>query len=234
MSGEAATGEDDLAQAHILVVDDDARIRDLLRRFLARHGYTVTAARDAAHAGRLLTSQIFDLLIVDVMMPGEDGISFARRMRGETGAPILLLTARGDVEDRISGLEAGADDYLVKPFEPRELLLRCAAILHRAKRPVELALGRNRYDVLRGELLCDGKPVRLTTAERALMRVFAARPNETVSRERLAGKLGGGGEVRERAVDVQIARLRRKLEADPKNPRCLRSVRGSGYMLTPD
>ncbi|MEM6621225.1 MAG: response regulator [Pseudomonadota bacterium] len=228
--------------AHILVVDDDQRIRDLLKRFLARNGYLVSVARDAAHATRLLESLAFDLLVVDVMMPGEDGFSFTRRVRSDVEVPILLLTARGETGDRIEGLEAGADDYLPKPFEPRELLLRVAAILRRAvpvapepPQPKALALGETVYDILRGELSRGEEAVRLTSTEQALMRVFSRQPNEPVSRTRLAEELGGAsGEVQERAVDVQITRLRRKIERDPKNPRYLQTVRGSGYMLTPD
>jgi two-component system phosphate regulon response regulator OmpR len=226
----------------VLVVDDDARIRDLLKRFLTRNGYLVTAARDAAHASRLLDSLAFDLLVVDVMMPGEDGFSFTRRIRGKLDTPILLLTARGATGDRIEGLEAGADDYLAKPFEPRELLLRIAAILRRAAppplpdaAPKTLTLGEARFDILRGELRRGSAVIRLTSTEQALMRVFARQPNETISRARLAEELGGSaGEVQERAVDVQITRLRRKIEADPRAPRYLQTVRGSGYMLTPD
>jgi len=228
--------------AHILVIDDDQRIRDLLKRFLARNGYLVSVARDAAHASRLLESLSFDLLIVDVMMPGEDGLSFTRRIRAAGDMPVLLLTARGETGDRIEGVEAGADDYLPKPFEPRELLLRVAAILRRATPPPSeeqvvktLALGDKRYDLVRGELRQGDVAVRLTSTEQALMRVFSRQPNEPVSRMRLAEELGGtGGEVQERAVDVQITRLRRKLELDPKNPRYLQTVRGAGYMLTPD
>ena len=228
--------------AHILVVDDDGRIRDLLKRFLAKNGYLVTIARDAAHASRLLDSLSFDLLIVDVMMPGEDGLAFTNRMREALQIPILLLTARGETEDRIQGLEAGADDYLPKPFEPRELLLRVAAILRRSvPEPVEaappkaLTMGEIEYDLMRGELRKGETSVRLTSTEQALMRVFSRQPNEPVSRSRLAEELGGTqGEVQERAVDVQITRLRRKIETDPKNPRYLQTVRGSGYMLTPD
>ena len=228
--------------AHILVIDDDQRIRDLLQKFLARNGYLVTVARDAGHASRLLESLEFDLLIVDVMMPGEDGISFTRRVRANGMAPVLLLTARGETDDRIAGLEAGADDYLPKPFEPRELLLRVAAILRRAA-PAQapapavksLTLGDKHYDLLRGELRQGEATVRLTSTEQALMRVFSRQPNEPVSRMRLAEELGGSdGDVQERAVDVQITRLRRKLEIDPKNPRYLQTVRGAGYMLTPD
>lgn len=228
--------------AHILVIDDDQRIRDLLKRFLARNGYLVSVARDAAHATRLLESLAFDLLIVDVMMPGEDGYAFTKRMRDRIEVPILLLTARGETDDRIEGLEAGADDYLPKPFEPRELLLRVAAILRRAvparpetEQPKALALGETIYDLARGELTRGEEPVRLTSTEQALMRVFSRQPNEPVSRMRLAEELGGSsGDVQERAVDVQITRLRRKIETDPKNPRYLQTVRGAGYMLTPD
>ena len=228
--------------AHILVVDDDARIGDLLKRFLSRNGYLVTVARDAGHASRLLQSLAFDLLVIDVMMPGEDGFSLTRRIRKEIDTPILLLTARGETGDRIEGLEAGADDYLPKPFEPRELLLRIAAILRRAApppvadaAPKTLMLGEAHFDILRGELKRGDEVVRLTSTEQALMRVFARKPNEPVSRTRLAAELGGtAGEVQERAVDVQITRLRRKIEVNPKAPRYLQTVRGSGYRLTPD
>ncbi len=228
--------------AHLLVVDDDQRIRDLLKKFLARNGYLVSVARDAAHASRLLESLAFDMLIVDVMMPGEDGVSFTRRIRDQADAPIMLLTARSETDERITGLEAGADDYLAKPFEPRELLLRVGAILRRATPPVppaeapkSLVLGETSYDLLRGELKRGEDAVRLTSTEQALMRVFSRQPNEPVSRMRLAEELGGAsGDVQERAVDVQITRLRRKIERDPKNPRYLQTVRGAGYMLTPD
>ena len=228
--------------SHILVIDDDQRIRDLLKRFLARNGYLVTIARDAAHASRLLDALAFDMLIVDVMMPGEDGVAFTRRIRDQIEAPILLLTAKSETDDRIHGLEAGADDYLSKPFEPRELLLRVAAILRRAapvapeiEAPKVLRLGDKHYDLIRGQLNHGELAVRLTSTEQALMRVFSRQPNEPVSRMRLAEELGGSeGDVQERAVDVQITRLRRKLEQDPKNPRYLQTVRGAGYMLTPD
>lgn len=230
------------AAAHILVVDDDQRIRDLLRKFLSRSGYLVTTARDAAHAARLLDGLAFDLLVIDVMMPGEDGLSLTRRLRDVIEAPILLLTARGETGERIEGLEAGADDYLAKPFEPRELLLRINAILRRAvvpaaprPQPAVLMLGETMYDLARGELTRGAALVRLTSTEAALMRVFARQPNEPVTRTRLAEELGGtGGDVQDRAVDVQITRLRRKIEVDPKAPRYLQTVRGSGYMLTPD
>lgn len=228
--------------AHILVVDDDQRIRPLLRQFLVRHGYLVTEARDAAHARRILAGLAFDLLIIDVMMPGEDGFSLTAAVRKSAESPILLLTARGETEDRITGFESGADDYLPKPFEPRELLLRVAAILRRAsivpvkdEPPKTLLLGETRYDIGRGELWHGEDPVRLTSTEAALMRVFAKAPNEALSRARLVEELGAAaGGAQERAVDVQITRLRRKIESDPKNPRYLQTVRGEGYMLTPD
>lgn len=240
MTRPGVDGGEDVA--HILVVDDDQRIRDLLKRFLARHGFLVTAAQDAGHARRLLANLAFDLLIVDVMMPGEDGVSFTRAIRREIAAPVLLLTARTGAEDRIGGLEAGADDYLAKPFEPRELVLRVGAILRRTgpvvsapPAPKTLSFGAIRYDIIRGELSRAGELVRLTSTEQALMRVFSRQPNEPVTRARLAEELGGAqGGVQDRAVDVQITRLRRKIELDPKSPRYLQTVRGSGYMLTPD
>jgi two-component system phosphate regulon response regulator OmpR len=234
-------GGADAPDAHLLVVDDDERIRTLLTKFLARNGFMVSAARDAAHARRLIDGLVFDLLIVDVMMPGEDGLSLVRGLRDEIQTPVLLLTARGEAEDRITGFEAGADDYLAKPFEPRELLLRVAAILRRAAPAAEkaappktLTLGDARYDVGRNELWRGDDLVRLTTSESALMRAFARSPNEALSREALVSELGGPGSAQERAVDVQITRLRRKIEADPRNPRYLQTVRGAGYMLTPD
>ncbi len=225
--------------AHILVVDDDERIRTLLKRYLARSGFYVSVARDAAQARRLLAGLEFDLLVVDVMMPGEDGLALTAAIRPEIATPILLLTARGEPDDRIEGLEAGADDYLPKPFEPRELLLRIAAILRRARPapapapepPRTLALGDVRYDVARGELWRGAEPIRLTTTESALMRVLARFPHEPVDRRTLLAELD---DAQERAVDVQVTRLRRKIEIDPRAPRYLQTVRGAGYMLTPD
>lgn len=232
----------DLPDAHVLVVDDDARIRGLLQKFLARSGFWVSVARDAAHARRLLEGLDFDLIVLDVMMPGETGLELTESLRETLNTPILLLTARGDAEDRIKGLEAGADDYLPKPFEPRELLLRINAILRRVPKPAPrseppktIQLGEVRYDVTRGELWRAREMIRLTATESMLMRIFAGRPNEPVSRVELVEELGGGvAEAQERAVDVQITRLRRKIEADPKTPRYLQTVRGAGYMLAPD
>ncbi len=234
------------ADPHLLIVDDDERIRGLLQKFLARQGFWVSAARDAAHARRLLGGLEFDLIVLDVMMPGEDGVTFCRSLRETLTTPIMLLTAKGETEDRITGLEAGADDYLAKPFEPRELLLRINAILRRVPPedsgqalPKVLNLGPLRYDVEKGKLWHGDAPVRLTATESQLMRIFAATPGEPVGRAKLVEDLGrGGGEdgggAQERAIDVQITRLRRKLETNPKQPRYLQTVRGAVYMLAPD
>ncbi len=231
---------------HLVIVDDDERIRDLLARYLKRAGFLITTARDAAHARRLLSGLEFDMLVLDVMMPGEDGISLTESLRRELTVPILLLTARSETEDRIRGLEAGADDYLTKPFEPRELLLRIGAILRRMPEvrqlsavPKVLHLGEVRYDMDRGELWSGDNQVRLTATEVQLMRVFAVHAGEPLSRLQLVEELGRAGSgdhpgAQERAVDVQITRLRRKIEADPKQPRYLQTVRGAGYLLAPD
>jgi len=233
----------DLPEAHLLIVDDDERIRGLLQKFLIRHGFWVTAVRDAQHARRVLAGLEFDLIVMDVMMPGEDGISLTRRLRDdEVSTPILLLTAKGETEDRIAGLEAGADDYLAKPFEPKELLLRINAILRRVpvdasltEGPKIMHLGPVRYNVERGEMWRGDELVRLTATESALMKIFSSCPNKPVSRAKLVEDLGRDtGQAQERAVDVQITRLRRKIEEDPKQPRYLQTVRGEGYMLAPD
>jgi len=224
---------------HLLIVDDDDRIRELLKEYLARAGFRVTAASGGAPARKLMESLDFDLAVFDVMMPGEDGFSLTRWLREQRGAagktPVLMLTARGESEARIEGLRTGADDYLAKPFEPEELLLRIEAILRRAQdRPVQagpLSLGRCRFDPDRGELICEGEPVRLTEAEVALLRQLARTPHEPVDRLELArGSVDPSG----RAVDVQVTRLRRKIEDDPKAPRYLQTVRGVGYRLAPD
>jgi len=228
--------------AHLLIVDDDERIRKLIQQFLSRNGFWTTAARDADHARRLLEGLDFDLIVLDVMMPGDDGITFTKELRQTRDTPILLLTAKGESSDRISGLEAGADDYLPKPFEPKELLLRINAILRRVPQaeevldaPKSLSLGDIRYDIDRGEMWRDEELIRLTATEVALMKIFSSCPGEPVSRAKLVEDLGRDrGQAQERAVDVQITRLRRKIEADPKQPRYLQTVRGSGYMLAPD
>jgi two-component system phosphate regulon response regulator OmpR len=228
--------------AHLLIVDDDERIRTLLQKFLMRHGFLVTAARDAGHARRILAGLDFDLIVLDVMMPGEDGISLCRSLRETHTTPILLLTAKGETDNRIEGFEAGADDYLPKPFEPKELLLRINAILRRvpdvapdAATPKILSLGPIRYDTERGEMWQGADLVRLTATEMQLMKIFAAQPGAPISRVKLVEDLGRDrGQAQERAVDVQITRLRRKIEENPKQPRYLQTVRGAGYMLAPD
>ncbi|MEO9819149.1 MAG: response regulator [Paracoccaceae bacterium] len=227
---------------HLLIVDDDERIRILLQKFLMRNGFLVSAARDAAHARRILLGLDFDLIVLDVMMPGEDGLSLCRSIRETHQTPIMLLTAKGDTDNRIEGLEAGADDYLSKPFEPKELLLRINAILRRTPKmdseevtPKVLNLGSIRYEMDRGELWQGDDLVRLTATEIQLMKIFSAKPGEPISRSQLVEDLGRDrGQAQERAVDVQITRLRRKLEENPKQPRYLQTVRGSGYMLAPD
>jgi len=228
--------------AHLLIVDDDERIRTLLQKFLMRHGFLVTAARDAAHARRILAGLDFDLIVLDVMMPGEDGLALTASLRETMQTPILLLTAKGETENRIEGLEAGADDYLAKPFEPKELLLRINAILRRMPDtsaedvvPKVMSLGAIRYDLERGEMWEGDVLVRLTATEVQLMKIFAAKPGEPLSRAKLVEELGRDrGQAQERAVDVQITRLRRKIEDNPKQPRYLQTVRGAGYMLAPD
>jgi len=218
---------------HLLVVDDDRRIRDLLSRFLSGEGYRVTTAETAMEARAKLNGLSFDLLILDVMMPGESGFDFAKALRGTSSVPILMLTARDAAESRIKGLEMGADDYLSKPFEPRELSLRIANILKRAQ-PIVLPpaesvrFGPFVYHLARGELRRGEEVIRLTDREREMLRVLAASPGETVSRQALAGN---GGAVSERAIDVQVNRLRRKIERNPANPLFIQTVRGVGYRL---
>jgi two-component system phosphate regulon response regulator OmpR len=223
---------------HLLIVDDDDRIRGLIKEYLTRAGFRVTTAPDAAAARRLLATLDFDLLVFDVMMPGEDGFSLTRWVRSESASrltPVLMLTARDAPEDRIGGLRLGADDYLSKPFEPEELLLRIEAILRRAAArpagPQRLSLGRCSFDPERGELLRDEAPVRLTEAEARLLRRLALSAHAAVDRLDLARETA---DPSGRAVDVQVTRLRRKIETDPKTPRYLLTARGVGYMLAPD
>src|SRR6476620_10718626 len=218
---------------HLLVVDDDRRIRDLLSRFLAGEGYRVTTADNAADARAKLKGLHFNLLILDVMMPGESGFDLAKSLRAGSNVPILMLTARDAAESRIKGLEMGADDYLSKPFEPRELSLRIANILKRAQPaaapPVEsVRFGPFVYHLARGDLRKGEEVIRLTDRERDMLRVLAATPGETVPRMALAGD---GGSAGERAVDVQINRLRRKIERNPAKPLYVQTVRGIGYRL---
>jgi len=219
--------------AHILVVDDDDRIRDLLSQFLRGRGLRVTAASDGARALRLLAQMRFDLIILDVMMPEVDGFEVTEQVRGEDATPIILLTARGEPEDRIRGLSLGADDYLPKPFEPEELILRVQAILRRAlpqtRGPSAVAFGPWRFEIEAGQLSAEGKGVRLTGGETALLAALAKSPGQAVSRQSLSEQAANG--AGERAVDVQITRLRRKIEADPKAPVFIQTVRGAGYKL---
>lgn len=225
---------------HLLIVDDDERIRSLLQQFLVQSDYLVSTAEDAEQARTLLSAIEFDLIILDVMMPGQDGISFTAELRTlQNNTPILLLTARGETEDRIKGLEAGADDYLPKPFEPKELLLRINAILRRMPdlkedqmMPKTLSLGHLKYDVARNELWEGENQIRLTTTESQLMKIFTSALGEPISRVDLVTSLGRDvNSAQDRAIDVQITRLRRKIEVNPGQPRYLQTVRGAGYML---
>jgi two-component system, OmpR family, phosphate regulon response regulator OmpR len=221
---------------HILVVDDDTRLRNLLKKFLSDQGYMVTTAADAAEARRQMAALQFDLLVVDVMMPGEDGMSLTRGIRETSTVPILMLTAMGESGDRIRGLEMGVDDYMSKPFEPKELVLRIGSILRRAPpadlaAKLELRFGECRYDLARQKLARSGIPVHLTAGESQLLKILAQRANEPVDRAELATD---DGDANPRTIDVQITRLRRKLEPDPRQPRYLQTVRGTGYMLRTD
>ncbi|WP_322989962.1 response regulator [Hoeflea sp.] len=220
--------------AHLLVVDDDTRIRDLLSRYLTEQGFRVTTAADAAEARRKLDGIDFDLLIIDVMMPGESGLSLTRSLREIKTVPILMLTALAEGDARIDGLEAGADDYLPKPFNPRELVLRINNILKRGGQPAtpkveQVVFGPYTFIIARRELKKSGEVVRLTDREREIMVTFAENAGETVPRHEL---VSGDIEVGERTIDVQINRLRRKIEEDPANPVWLQTVRGIGYRLS--
>jgi len=225
--------------AHVLVVDDDARLRTLLSRYLAENGFRVSTATHAEDARDKLRFLAPDALVLDVMMPGETGLALTAALRAENATvPILLLTARGAPEDRIAGFESGADDYLGKPFEPRELVLRLRAMLRRVAARAEAApsgplrLGRLEFDTGRGELSGPEGVVHLTGGEGALLAALAARPNEVLTREDIVAALGMD-ETGERAIDVQVTRLRRKIEVDPREPRFLHTVRGRGYVLKP-
>ena len=223
--------------AHIIIVDDDTRIRRLLRKFLVLEGYRVSEAVDAADARRKLEGLNFDLMIVDVMMPGETGVELVGALReGGNDTPILMLTALDETDHRVAGLAAGSDDYLAKPFDERELMYRIRNLLKRHGPPKEpmiesLVFGPFTFHIGRCDLRRDGEPVRLTDRERDIMRIFATRVGETIPRHEL---IGDDAEVGERTIDVQINRLRRKLENDPSNPLWLQTVRGVGYRLSPE
>ncbi len=222
---------------HILVVDDDTRLRELLHKYLIEQGFRVTTGANAADARAKLASIAFDLLVLDIMMPGETGLELTRELRAESAVPILLLTAMSETSDRIQGLEIGADDYLPKPFEPRELVLRINAILRRvqpepAPQPQQVRFGDFCFDLSRDELKHDEQYVRLTASEASLLKALARQPGVPLSRDDLSTASQISGNVR--TIDVQMTRLRRKIEADPKYPRYLQTVRGTGYVLKPD
>ncbi len=228
----SASPSDDAA--HLLVIDDDTRIRDLLKRYLSEQGFRVTTAAEASEARRKLEGLDFDLLIVDVMMPGESGLALTKSLREIKDVPILILTALDEAQSRVDGLEAGADDYLPKPFNPRELVLRVNNILRRGGPPPtpkieQVVFGPYTFTIARRELKKGADPVRLTDREREIMTLFAERAGETIPRHEL---VAGEAEVGERTIDVQINRLRRKIEADPGNPVWLQTVRGIGYRLS--
>ena len=222
-------------ETHLLIVDDDDRIRDLLKQYLTRAGHSVTTAADAAAARKLFQTFSFDLAIFDIMMPGEDGLSLLKTLRDDGNqTPVILLTARGQSDDRIEGLRLGADDYLPKPFEPEELALRTAAIIRRTHVPPppdEVEMSGLVFEPTRGLLTGPAGHIRLTDSELQLLTFLARHPGEPLSREALADKTSSGTE---RSIDVQVTRLRKKIEPDPRNPIHIQTVRGIGYRLMPD
>ncbi len=228
-------------RSHLLVVDDDRRLRQLLLKYLSDNGFLVTTAKDTSDARKKMTTHLFDLIILDVMMPGESGLDFISAARESplnpvAQIPILLLTAMGDADDRIKGLEKGADDYLSKPFEPKELLLRIQTILRRLKPRTnvqnQVSLGVHHFDIDRATLYHDKTPLPLTTVESNLLKILALNPGQTLSRDELARR--SGVELSPRTVDVQVTRLRRKIETNPRQPIYLKTVRHKGYVLWPD
>ena len=232
----------DTRQEHILVVDDDAGLRTLLEQYLGTQGYAVTTAADGKSMDVALTTIKPDLVILDLMMPGEDGLSIARRLRASTALPIIMLSARGEDIDRIVGLEVGADDYMPKPFNPRELLARIRAVLRRGQGAAEAAdaallandFGPFRLDIDAQRLLCDGEEVSLTTAEFAILRIFVEHPNRVLTRDGLMDMIKGyERDPFDRSIDVRVTRLRRKIEPDPANPVYIRTVWGQGYLFAP-
>jgi two-component system phosphate regulon response regulator OmpR len=238
LAAEDMQGEDGAEEApHLLIVDDDTRLRELLAKFLGDQGFRTSTARDANEARAQLAAFAFDLIVLDLMMPGENGLDLTLDLRQTSTVPILMLTARGEADDRIAGLEAGVDDYLPKPFEPRELVLRIRTILKRVSPPAAdpldipvVRIGDWLFDTRRGDLRRGDEVVRLTAAEVSLLRLFAAQPGSTFSREELSQRSGA---AQERSVDVLINRLRRKLDDDARAPQLLQTVRGKGYVLWP-
>jgi two-component system phosphate regulon response regulator OmpR len=230
---QAQKPQDFDALPHILVVDDDDRIRTLVSRYLKEHGFLSFTAANAAEAEDILKVGVFDALVVDVMMPGKDGRAFTQDLRKTSDVPVLLLTAMGEIDDRIEGLSSGADDYLTKPFDPRELVLRLQAILRRRPKDAAAAkifqIGRWVYDARTPEIVSGGETVRLTDADVNLLNALTRRAGEILSREELADLCGV--DAGERTIDVQVTRLRKKLEEDGKTPRYLQTIRGKGYLL---
>ncbi|MBR2922116.1 MAG: response regulator [Alphaproteobacteria bacterium] len=227
----------DTEAKHILVVDDDTRLRNLLQRFLRENSFLVSTAKDAEEARFMMQQYKFNLLIVDIMMPKENGLEFLTKLRTENSIPVIMLTAMGDVENRIIGLEQGADDYVSKPFEPKELLLRISNILKRAptekKENQKLDLGLFVFDMQSKELVSkQGQQLHITPVEQNLLAILGAKSGQVFSREKLSEILGAGQSPR--SIDVQITRLRKKIEKDSKNPRYLQTLRGKGYMLLSD
>ena len=222
-------------QTHLIVIDDDDRVRDLLKQYLSRQGHSVTTAPDAATARKLFQTFSFDLVILDIMMPGEDGLSLLKALREDgNDSPVLLLTARGQASDRIEGLKLGADDYLPKPFEPEELALRVSAIIRRSHvppPPEEIEMSGLVFEPAKGLLSGPDGHIRLTDSELQLLSILAQNAGEPISREALAAESSNGTE---RSIDVQVTRLRKKIEPDPRNPIHIQTVRGIGYRLMPD
>jgi len=232
MSDGAPKLDDDAA--HLLVVDDDTRIRNLLKQFLSENGFRITVAGNAEEARRQLAGLDFDLIVLDIMMPGESGVELTRSLRREKTVPILMLTALSETDARVAGLEAGADDYLPKPFDPRELILRIQSILRRGgpqttPKVEQLVFGPYTFHIARRELKRGSETLKLTDREQEILAIFAARAGETIPRHEL---VAGESDVGERTIDVQINRLRRKIERDPANPVWLQTVRGIGYRLS--
>ncbi len=224
---------------HILVVDDDRKLRELLTRYLSEQGFEVMAAADGTEMDRMLAERAADLIVLDLMLPGEDGLSIARRLRAESELPIIILSAKGDEIDRIVGLEVGADDYLSKPFNPRELLARINSVLRRVEKQQGgtpenvLTFGPFQMDLDSYSLSCNGESIELTSGEFQLLRHLAARPNRVMSRDQLLDLLDDGVEgAFDRSIDVRVTRIRKKIEEDPHHPRYIKTVRGVGYLFS--